>query len=169
MIPLAFALLFLALVLLWIASRERKESGLPPGRVIYADTSKWWKVEKPLYDEALRLTGKPDYLLQQGDAAIPVEVKSGWAPDAPYAGHLYQLAAYCALVEKSYGGRTPYGILRYRNRTFAIDYTPALQESLLELIAEIRQDDKRRDIPRSHQEPSRCARCGYRGICDQRL
>jgi CRISPR-associated exonuclease Cas4 len=169
LMTLAVVILVLALLLLWRGSRQQIESGLPVGRVIYADTSKWGRVEKPLYDSSLGLTGRPDYLVQQKGAIIPVEVKSGWAPDAPYPGHLFQLAVYCLLVERSEGVRPPYGLIRYRNRTFAVDYTSHLQERLLALIEEVRQDERRREVARSHEEPARCARCGYRGICDQRL
>lgn len=172
MAPLIFAglaLAVLALVLLWQSARQRRASGLPPGRVIYTDTRAWGEVEKPLYDPVTGLTGKPDYVVEQNGLWLPVEVKSGYAPPEPYQSHVYQLAAYCLLVERASGKRPPYGILRYRNRTYAIDYTPALEESLLDLMAEMRQAERRGEAERSHEEPSRCARCGYRGTCDQRL
>jgi CRISPR-associated exonuclease Cas4 len=169
MLTLAIALIFFALLLLWQASRQQKGAGLPAGRVIYSDTSQWGKVEMPLFDDPLKLTGKPDYLVAQEGATIPVEVKSGWAPASPYLGHLFQLAAYCLLVERTYGKRPPYGILHYRNRTFALDYTAQMEADLLDMLAEIRRDEQRRDVPRSHDDPARCARCGYRSICDQSL
>lgn len=169
LVTIAAVLIVLALLLLWAASRQGKASGLPSGRVVYADTNRWGKVEKPLYDETLRLTGKPDYLVSQGKALIPVEIKSGWAPEEPYPGHLYQLAAYCLLVEKQYAVRPPHGLIRYRNRTFAIDYTAALETHLRELIGEIRRDEVKRELARSHESSERCARCGYRQICDERL
>ena len=173
MLTLAVILLFVALLLLWQASRKQKETGLPSGRVIYTDTSRLGKVEMPLYDELLKLTGKPDYLVTKEGHPIPVEVKSSWAPSAPYDGHLYQVAAYCRLVERTYDKRPPYGILQYRNRTFALDYTPQMEANLLELLAQMRRDEQRsgqrREIPRSHEDPARCVRCGYRSICDQSL
>src|SRR5512139_2055420 len=100
---LAFLLILLALFLYWQSSRQRKEAGLPRGRVIYTDTRGWGKLERPLYDGELGLTGKPDYLVRQKGQIIPVEVKSGRAPEAPYDSHIYQLAAYCLLVQKAYG------------------------------------------------------------------
>ena len=169
MIWAALVLLLAAILAFWWASRQQKESGLPFGRVIYSDTSGWGKVEKPLYDETLKLAGKPDYLVQDGEFIVPVEVKSGWAPASPYPGHLYQLAAYCKLVEKTYGRTPPYGILKYRNRTFAIDFTTELQSGLIDLLAEIRKDEKRTQVDRSHEDPARCKNCGYRDICDQKL
>jgi CRISPR-associated exonuclease Cas4 len=100
---------------------------------------------------------------------IPVEVKSGRAPEAPYDSHIYQLASYCLLVEKTYGKRPPYGIIHYRDRDFAIDYTQELESSLLDLLAEMKRDEHRKDVPRSHEQASRCARCGFRNVCDQRI
>jgi len=162
-------LFVLALALLAIAGRQRRAAGLPGGRVIYTDTGGWGKLEKPLYDTELGLTGKPDYLVEKDGAILPVEVKSGRAPNAPYDSHIYQLAAYCLLVERTYGKRPPYGIIHYANRDFAVDYTPALESALLDLLAEIRQAETRREVPRSHEVPQRCQGCGFREACDQAL
>jgi CRISPR-associated exonuclease Cas4 len=166
---LAAFLLIAALFLFWQASRQRKASGLPAGRIIYSDTSQWGKVEKPLYDSMLNLTGKPDYLVEHGQFTIPVEVKSGRAPAEPYDTHIFQLAAYCRLVEHSMGKRPPYGILHYANQTFAIDYTPELESTLLDVLAQIRIQERHGEADRSHDQPGRCAHCGYRNHCDQRL
>jgi CRISPR-associated exonuclease Cas4 len=162
-------LFFLAIIFFWQSGRQRKEAGLPGGRVIYTDTRGWGKLERPLYNDLLGLTGKPDYLVQEKGQIIPVEVKSGRAPESPYDSHIYQLAAYCLLVEKSYGKRPPYGIIHYENRDFAVDYTPELESSLLDLLAEMRRDELKREVERSHEQAARCARCGYKKACDQSL
>ena len=162
-------LILLALALFWIASRQRKAAGLPAGRVVYTDTGQGSKVEKPLYDPLSGLAGKPDYLIEQDDLLIPVEVKSSYAPSEPYDSHVYQLAAYCLLVLRVYGKRPPHGLLRYRNRTFAIDFTAELEASLLDRLAEMRLQERAGEANRSHQSTARCAACGYRQICDQRL
>lgn len=169
MLYLALALLIFALFFFRQSSVQRKEAGLPGGRIIYSDTRGWGKVEKPLFYTALELTGKPDYLVQQNGKIIPVEVKSGKAPNAPYDSHIYQLAAYCLLVEKTYNTRPPYGIIHYENRDFAIDYTRELEESLLDLLADMKRDEYKKDVPRSHEQAARCARCGFRNVCDQSL
>lgn len=167
---LALVLILVALILFWQAARQRKASGLPGGRIIYTDTRQWGAVEKPLYDPALNLTGKPDYLVMQSNGQIiPVEVKTGRSPAAPYDSHIYQLAVYCLLVDRSMGKRPAYGILHYPGRTFAIDYTQTLESSLLDTLAEMRQQDRRGEADRSHDQPARCVRCGYRSICDQCL
>jgi CRISPR-associated exonuclease Cas4 len=166
---LALALIVIALVLLWISARRQTQAGLPGGRVIYTDMRGWGPVEKPLYDQELGLAGKPDYLVEKGGIIIPVEVKSTRVVDAPYDSHIYQLAAYCLLVQRTLGTRPPYGILRYSNRTFAIDYTPQLETALIELLNEMRLAGERKEQARSHDNPERCARCGYRSNCDQAL
>jgi CRISPR-associated exonuclease Cas4 len=165
----AAALLFTALAVLWIAARQRQSSGLPAGRITYSDTESWGKVEKPLYDPISGLTGKPDYLVEDNGFLIPVEVKSRRAPNLPHDSHVYQLAAYCLLVERTTNKRPPYGILHYSDRTFSIDYTPELESELEELLDTIRLNERRGAADRSHKEQARCAKCGYRDYCDQRL
>lgn len=174
MITGAVLLLVAALVVLWIANRQRRGTGLPAGRVISSDMGGWAKVEKPLYDPISGITGKPDYLVEENGLIIPVEVKSSRAPSMPHDSHLFQLAAYCLLVERTHGVRPPYGILRYRDRTFSVDFTRELEGELEALLEDIREQERlnrKKDIgpDRSHQEPARCARCGYRDICNQRL
>ncbi len=165
----AAALFMLALILLWLSARKQRSAGLPGGRVIYTDTQSWGPVEKPLYDRALGLTGKPDYLVEKNGQIIPVEVKSGPAPDAPYDSHIYQLAAYCILVERNLGSRPPYGIIHYKDRDFAIDYTHDLENAVLDVLAEMRRDERREEINRSHDVPARCNKCGYQKGCEQKL
>ena len=169
MLYLSILLFLLGFVLLWMARRRQKASGLPAGRIIYTDTRGWGPVEKPLYDSELGLTGKPDYLVQKGDQLIPVEVKSGRAPETPYDSHIYQLAAYCHLVQATFGKRPAYGILHYSSRTFAIDYTAELEASIKNLIAEIHAQERQKEVDRSHESAVRCLGCGYRSICTQRL
>lgn len=169
MLYLALFLLLLALLFFWQSNRQRSEAGLPGGRVIYTDTRGWSKLEKPLFYAALELTGKPDYLVEQNGKIIPVEVKSGRAPEAPYDSHIYQLASYCLLVEKTYHKRPPYGIVHYEDKDFSVEYTHELEQSLLELITEMKRDGMKKEVARSHEQASRCKRCGFRSMCDQSL
>jgi CRISPR-associated exonuclease Cas4 len=169
LIFLTLILFVLALVFFWQAGRRRRAIGLPGGRVIYSDTSKWGAVEEPLYDPVVGLTGRPDYLVRQGKTVIPVEVKSGPAPEAPYDSHIYQVAAYCFLVERSFGKRPPYGIIHYGNRSFAVDYTKDLELALLDLVSEMRRFERKKNVDRSHEQVPRCRGCGFAYTCEQRL
>ncbi len=169
-------LLFVALVLgavgLWLlfrAGAARQETGLPVGRVTYVDTGAWDRCERPLFSRRHRLTGRPDYLVRSRQDVIPVEVKSGPAPGQPYPAHVLQLAAYCLLVEEQEGRVPPHGILKYDDRAFEVDYTPALRAELLETLDAIRDGLDARDVERSHDESGRCWGCGYRDQCEQRL
>jgi CRISPR-associated exonuclease Cas4 len=171
MLELYLAILFsvIAVVLFTLAARQRRQAGIPGGRVIYIDTNQWGKVEKPLYDPELRLTGKPDYLVRQGKLVIPIEVKSRQAPQVPYDSHIYQLAAYCLLVEREYGTRPSHGIIHYADKNFAIDFTAELEGSIQVIIREMQGRTNRSQVDRSHQDGKRCQHCGYRSICDQAL
>jgi CRISPR-associated exonuclease Cas4 len=169
MVYLAIVLRVLGLILLSLSRQKRITTGLPGGQIIYADTSNWFPVEKPLFDSQNGLSGKPDYIVKQGEKIIPIEVKSSKIAQAPYDSHIFQLAAYCKLVESQYDVRPPYGILHYPNRTFRIDYTSKLENELLDLLIEMRAKTNKKKILRSHDSPQRCARCGYQSNCDQRI
>jgi CRISPR-associated exonuclease Cas4 len=147
----------------------QRGTGLPSGRVAYVDTGAWNRCERPLFSAQFRLTGRPDYLVKSRQAVIPVEVKSGAAPPQPYATHVLQLAAYCLLVEEQEGRTPSHGIIKYRNRVFEVDYTPALRSRLIEILGAMRRDLDAQDVDRSHQDSSRCRACGYREQCDQAL
>ena len=166
----ALVLLVLAGLLWLLAQRARRGTGLPTGRVVYSDTGGGARPPKALFSEALRLAGKPDYLVQHRGGYVPVEVKSGRAPaDGPHPGHIYQLAAYCALVAETYGKRPSHGLIRYADKTLAVDYTPALEADLRALLEAMRADDGADDVPRSHVSPARCRSCGFREGCGEAL
>jgi len=180
-LPLLDALLVIlaALALLggWLALRRaagtRQATGLPRGRVVYADTGDWRAPDAPFFSHAHQLTGKPDYLVETRAGLIPVEVKSGSAPPQPYPSHVLQLAAYCLLVDEAEGRTPPHGLIKYADAVFEIDYTPALRRELLALLDAMRgwhaQSPQAGGPPRSHEEARRCAGCGYRSVCDQSL
>ncbi|MEZ4771502.1 MAG: Dna2/Cas4 domain-containing protein, partial [Caldilineales bacterium] len=145
-------LLYLALRLRRRAARNQRLSGLPEGKLVYADTGRWSAVAKPYFSERYRLTGKPDYLVETGDGLVPVEVKRSAAPPGgqAYDSHVMQLAAYCLLVEEVAGQAPPHGFIHYSDATVQIDWTDNLRSLLLETLDAMRADLKRRDVARSH-------------------
>lgn len=169
MIYLAALLAITGLILLWISSKQRRAVGLPAGKIIYTDHNQWTKVENPLYDPTFNLTGKPDFIVETDRGLIPVEVKSGRVIDAPYDSHIYQLAAYCLLIEQTFGTRPQYGILHYSNQDYQIDYTEHLQDKTIEILREIRSISRKKSVTRSHQSFVRCQKCGYNSICEEAL
>jgi CRISPR-associated exonuclease Cas4 len=164
--------LFLALLALaaWLwVRRQYHRIGLPPGRLVYADTGTWKRVEQPLFSAQFQLTGKPDYLVEESSYLIPVELKSSACPSTPYASHRLQLAAYCLLVGETYGQAPPYGLLKYRDATVAVDYSPTLRSALLAVLQAMRQDYGAPQVSRNHDSAGRCRACGLRSCCGQAL
>jgi CRISPR-associated exonuclease Cas4 len=167
---LAIVVILIGLFILSQGRRMQLATGLPAGRVVYADTGAWRTVERPLFSALHQLAGKPDYVVKRGQQTIPVEVKSASAPgDGPRRSHLLQLAAYCLLIEEHYQHRPEYGIIKYADRAFEIDYTPALETALMDTLDAMRANLAEGGATRSHDEPGRCIHCGYRHACDERL
>lgn len=167
---LGVCLLLMGLAVLLKARQWRAQSRLPEGEIVYSDMGTWMRQRKPLYDRALGLTGRPDYLVEQENGAIvPVEVKSSVAPAEPYLGHVMQLAAYCLLVQGVYGVRPPHGIIQYRDKAFTVQFSPALEQEALALLREMRALQGASDVPRDHLNARRCAACGHRAHCGQAL
>lgn len=165
---LALALLCTAFAILAISIRSllKQRVGLPDGDLVYDDAGSWHKVPEPLFHKRLALAGKPDYVIRTDNGQlIPVEYKSAQAPKRPYESHVMQLAAYCALVESHFGSRPSYGIIRYADKSFHIDYTTGLEADLHAILDEMRLDLASDDVPRSHEEWHRCQGCGFKDEC----
>ncbi len=113
-----------------------------------------------------RLAGRPDELRELADGRwIPVEIKSCATPKrGPLPAHRLQVGGYCLLVEESTGRSPPYGVLRYADGgEFRIPWSPELRAELLGLRREM-------DVPydgRASPSPRKCARCGWRHVCDR--
>jgi CRISPR-associated exonuclease Cas4 len=142
---------------------------LPEGCVLYSDTGQRRELTELLYADDLSLVGKPDYLVESKEGLVPVEVKSGRTPSKPFDSHIYQLVAYCLLVQRNYRRRPPYGIIRYPQRSFAIEFTRDLEAQVLELLADMRSSLGLGEMHRSHDQVGRCKACGFGQLCDQRL
>jgi CRISPR-associated exonuclease Cas4 len=165
----AFGLLLLSIVVWGAARWQRSRLDFPSGRVIYIDTERLRKPEGTLFSANYSLVGRPDYLVNQGGWIIPIEVKSGAAPAAPYPSQLYQLAAYGLLVKEHFGRMPPYGILKYRDRAVEIPFSSRLLDDVGKVLEEIQADSAKQSVDRSHAEAKRCRACGFRAACDQRL
>lgn len=166
-----FLILLIAAIVLWFKSRaQRAATGLPfNARIVYTDTGAWSKVEQPLFARRYALTGKPDYIVEDKGATIPVEVKPNRTAPTPYESDVMQLAAYGLLIAETSGASPKYGLIKYRNAVFQIDFTNELRAQLLDQLQAMRADIHARDVPRHHAEPQRCRACGYRDECGQAL
>ncbi|HUS15039.1 MAG TPA: PD-(D/E)XK nuclease family protein [Chloroflexia bacterium] len=170
--PLAAGLLGLVLLIgiaaLVMSTRLQQASGLPAARVVYTDAGAQQRATESLFSRRYGLVGKPDYLLEDDGAILPVEVKPTRRATQPYDGDVLQLLAYCLLVEEHHA-RPPYGLLRYAETTFRIDYTDAARAHLLAAIAEIQAARGGGELDRSHDDARRCAYCMFAEVCDQSL
>ncbi|HMA35875.1 MAG TPA: PD-(D/E)XK nuclease family protein [Chloroflexia bacterium] len=150
------------------ARRLQTRSGLPRARVVYTDTGARQRASESLFSRRYGLVGKPDYLLEAAGGLIPVEVKPTRRAPAPHAGDVLQLLAYCLLVEET-TGRPPYGLIRYADTTFQIDYSDAARAHLLAAVDAIRRARLAGELDRSHDDAVRCAHCMFNEVCDQSL
>ncbi len=167
LIILAVVVILAGLLILIVTRRQRIKLSLPEGEVVYADTP-----EHPgqlLYSQQLKVMGKPDLLIQQGSMIIPVEVKTGKTPQQPYQTHIMQLITYCHLVEANYHVRPTYGIIRYPQQEFMVEYTESLEKELRRIVGEMRVKQGWQDIHRNHNLRGKCAACGFREVCSERL
>lgn len=152
------------------SQKDRDQLGLPAGEVIYTDHGTWLPQSEPLLSEEFNLIGRPDYLISdpQGEI-IPVEIKSVSAPQAPHQGHVLQLAAYCLLVDLNYGIRPAYGVLQYRDKAFAVEYSNSLEQDLILLLSEMQSNRLARNVSRGHNHRGRCLQCVFSGDCEDSL
>jgi CRISPR-associated exonuclease Cas4 len=115
------------------------------------------------------LSGRPDFIVTQGEATIPVEVKTGRVPRGPLFSHILQVATYCVILEDNLGKPVSHGILRYGAVEHEVEYTQDLKKLVLEKADEIRKAGKTGNAHRNHSRPSKCRGCSRRAACDERL
>ena len=167
-----FLIELIAAALAWFVGRGLfARTRLPTRDILYADVGSAFPQPAPLTCKRYRLTGKPDYLVRVKDGVVPVELKSSPSPSSgrPYDGHLFQLAAYCLLVEDVCRVSVPYGLIRYEDRTVRVVYTPSLRASLLALLDEILTAKHGGEYHINHNQPSKCRSCGFRSVCGEGL
>jgi len=133
------------------------------GELVAIDAGASVTLRAPRY----RLAGRPDVLRRLPDGRIvPIELKSRPAPaGGPPPSHRVQLEAYCLLVEETTGVAPPYGLLRYGDgQEFRLAWTPAARAELLGVRASVDRPYDGRATPTA----AKCARCGWRPVCDVR-
>jgi len=173
---------FLALALAWLigasvflyaslrsmeAARSTREKYAVTGDLVYVDSPR----EKPKLFVSHRygLSGRPDAVILDGEAHIPVEVKTGRTPRGPLFSHILQVAAYCLLLEEEYGRPPPYGIVRYGDVSHEIEYNEDLKGLVLAKLEEMRAAAAKGEAHRNHSRPGKCVRCSRRSVCPERL
>lgn len=147
-----------------LQEERRRALSLPPGRLVYEDAD---GEGEPLSSDSYPLIGKPDYVVELTDGhLVPIELKLGTQNvTTPYKNHIMQLAAYCLILE-DYSDEPPdYGILRYADCEFTIDYTPALRKKLLHQLDAMSQCSEHEPPALTKQSAPKCRACTFKPIC----
>lgn len=176
LLPIGVGLLLLSLAIFILLLNERRSQrrrlieewhralGLPPGELVYEDADGQGEL---LTSSAYPLVGKPDYVVQAPDGRpIPIELKlSVQDATAPYSNHMVQIAAYCLILEDYFEHPPTHGILRYADRDFTVEYTPALRKKVIRLLTEMARCTEQQPPPLTRQRAAKCRVCVFQPIC----
>lgn len=136
---------------------------LPEGRIVYQDAD---GSGAPLVATSYPLSGKPDYVILSPDGApIPVELKLSMESEEAQRHHVLQLAAYFVILEDLYEQPPVYGVLRYANKDFTIQYTDVLKRKVIRRLAEMERCDEQHPPLLTQQLPGKCRACPFQPIC----
>jgi CRISPR-associated exonuclease Cas4 len=83
----------------------------------------------------------------------------------PYNNHIIQVGAYCLILEDYFEQPPTHGILRYADREFTIDYTPALRRKVIKLLAEMERCSEQQPPPLARQRAAKCRACAFQPVC----
>ena len=125
-----------------------------------------------LKSEIYNLAGRPDYIIKKGDERIPVEVKTGRPPRAPFFSHILQIGAYCLLSEETFGQKPINGQIRYGfdNSPHEILWDSKLKNLVIEKLEEMNDIlDGKLKAHRNHKRIGKCNSCSRRKNCPERL
>ena len=118
------------------------------------------------------LAGRPDYLIKEGDMRIPVEVKTGRRPKAPFFSHVLQIGAYCLLSEETFVSKPRCGQIRYgfENEPHEVKWDSDLKVLVKEKLEEMNDILKgNMEAHRNHKRVGKCNSCSRRKGCPERL
>jgi CRISPR-associated exonuclease Cas4 len=118
------------------------------------------------------LAGRPDYMIKEDNLRIPVEVKTGRRPKAPFFSHVLQIGAYCLLSEETFQTSPSHGQIRYgfESKPHNVEWEPKLKTLVLEKIEEMNDIlEGRTKAHRNHKRVGKCNNCSRRKGCPERL
>ena len=125
-----------------------------------------------LKSENYNLAGRPDYLIKEGNMRIPVEVKTGRRPKAPFFSHVLQIGAYCLLSEETFVGKPSFGQIRYGfdSDPHEVKWDSDLKALVIEKLEEMNDILKgNMEAHRNHKRVGKCNNCSRRKGCPERL
>jgi CRISPR/Cas system-associated exonuclease Cas4 (RecB family) len=122
---------------------------------------------EPITSDIYPLTGKPSYVVRlTNNLLLPIDIKpiaQNTMNPAPH--HVLQLATYCLILEE-YAEQPPtHGILRYLDREFTVEYTPALRKKVIRLLKEMDLCSADQPPALQKQKAAKCRACIYQPIC----
>lgn len=144
---------------------ERKRAlGLPEGELVYDDAD---GQGEPLSSDEYPLVGKPNYVVRLPDGRpVPIELKLNVHDvTAPYSEHQIQIAAYCLILEDYFTQAPTHGILRYADREFTIEYTPAMRKKVIRLLNQMALCSEQEPPPLARQRVAKCRVCVFQPVC----
>jgi len=148
------------------AKKIKEKNRIQSGKITYSDVH---RIEQPLFSIKYMIAGKPDYVVEKKGFKIPVELKTGYC-NSPKNNHVYQLAAYCHLLEENYGVFVPYGILVYNNSCeYKIPFNPKVRFELENIIKNMRYCLRTKNISRNHNDSKKCISCSMRAHCNNKV
>ncbi len=159
LLAVALVLGLLGVLLVVLAVRGRRKRGLGSGETVALDNV-------TLFSERLKLVGRPDRIVRQGERFIPEEWKSSKRVNQ---GHKLQLGTYFLLIEEEYGVRPPFGVVVLGDGSrVEVKNTEGLRSEVLAMAEKIRTHRRtiREEIP-VRQPAAKCQACGQRGNCSQ--
>jgi CRISPR-associated exonuclease Cas4 len=163
----AATILWRALAIEQQVRKEKKSIDMPEGHIVYVDLDDG--SSELLVSEKYGLRGRPDHIIEKEGHYIPVELKTGRTPRGPLFSHIVQLGAYGLIIEDITGKRPPYGILKYPEKSFEIEFTDELRDIVLKKRDELLRDLEWGEAHRNHGRPGKCRACSRRKICPERL
>lgn len=175
-LPIGIGLLLISLTLFLMLWNERRAQtrrlieeheralDLPEGELVYEDID---GLGEALTSDQVPLLGKPTYVVKQADGRLtPIEVKNTELNELkPASQHVLQIAAYCLILE-DYAELPPlYGIVRYSDREFEVEYTPALRKKVIRTLEEMALCNEQQPPPLQKQKVTKCRACIFQPIC----
>lgn len=140
----------------------KKDYKIQDGKITYTDLN---VPAKAFFSKKYRISGKPDYIVKKDKRYLPVELKIG-SHDSPPKNHIFQLAAYCQLIEENYGIFVPYGILVYNDGyQFNVPFDPKIRFELENTINEMRHILKNGKINIDFKDQYKCLNCSMKDYC----
>lgn len=159
LLGVALVLALLGLLLVVLSKRGRAVRGLGSGETVALD-------DVTHFSERLKLVGRPDRIVREGEHFIPEEWKSAKRVNH---GHRLQLGTYFLLIEEEYGKRPPFGVVVLGDGSrVQVENTEALRSEVLAIAEKIREHRARLapEIPVG-QPAWKCRVCGQRANCGQ--